>query len=125
MSTDSYQENSDGVSKDSNIEMQHCHLVKCTVFLVLVVSVWFSEAFLFLMLWRWFLIPLGVPNISYVHAFGIYIFWSFIKNPIYKKTRSEEKVGLEYWKGYVFHSYTVILIIFALAWPTYLLLQKQ
>ena len=94
MSTDSYQENSDGVSKDSNIEMQHCHLVKCTVFLVLVVSVWFSEAFLFLMLWRWFLIPLGVPNISYVHAFGIYIFWSFIKNPIYKKTRSEEKLAL-------------------------------
>jgi hypothetical protein len=124
MNTDSYQENSDGVSKDSTLEIRG-RLVKRTVFLVLVVSVWFSEAFLFLMLWSWFLVPLGVPNISYVHAFGIYILWSFIKTPIYKRSRSEELFGLEYWKGYVFHSYIVILIILALAWPTYLILQKQ
>ena len=125
MSIDSYQDKSDGVSKGSNIETRPYYLVKCTIFLVLVVSVWLSEAFVFLMLWRWFLIPLGVSNISYVHAFGIYILWSFLKNPIYKKTRLEDKVGLEYWKGYVLHSYTVIVIILALAWPTYLLLQKQ
>ncbi len=124
MIPDSYQENSAEVSKDTTFGI--CgHIFKYAAFVILVLSVWFSEALVFLLLWRWFLVPLGIPNISYVHAFGIYILWSFIKTPTYKKTRSEESFGFRYWKGYLFHSYIVILIVLALAWPIYLILQNQ
>lgn len=30
-------------------------------------------------LWSWFVVPLGVPVVGYVHAFGLSLVWSFFE----------------------------------------------
>lgn len=120
MNTDSYQVNSNGVSKKNTFN----YILQCTLVFVLVVSVWFSEAFVIFILWSWFIVPLGVPSITYVHAIGLYLLWSFVKIPNYKSQRHEELTGLEYWKGYVAYSYFVIIVFLALAWPIYEILKR-
>jgi hypothetical protein len=40
----------------------------------------FNRALPFAVLWRWFVMPLGVPGLSYVHAFGILLVFSLLKN---------------------------------------------
>ena len=89
-----------------------------------VIGAWFTEALLFIMLWRWFVVPLGVADITYVHGFGLYLLWSFVKTPNYRKEQPHEESGLEYWKSYAVHSYAVVGIMFAIAWPTQILLQR-
>ena len=94
MSSDPYHDNSEKSSGSDNKDTHS--FAKYAAVTVLVIGVWFSEAFLFLLLWGWFIVPLGVPNITYAHAFGIYLLWSFIKIPTYNKKRSEEPSDLDY-----------------------------
>lgn len=89
-----------------------------------VIGAWFTEAWLFILLWRWFVIPLGVSDITYVHGFGLYLLWSFIKTPNYRKKLPHEDSGIEYWKSYAFHSYVIVAFVLVLAWPTHLALQR-
>ncbi len=39
----------------------------------------FLEAFVFLKGWGWFLIPLGMPEITFWHAFGLLLLSGFLK----------------------------------------------
>lgn len=52
------------------------------VFLALWVCGFFAEAWLVATLWRWFLVPLGIPAIGNAHALGLSVLVSFIaKSP--------------------------------------------
>jgi len=92
---------------------------------VAAIGSWFTEAWLLVLCWRWFLVPLGVSDITYAHGFGIYLLFSFLKLPNYRKKQPHEDSGLEYWKSYAFHAYLCVVFVLALAWPTHLLVQKM
>lgn len=42
----------------------------------------FFDAFVFMALWNWFLVPVGVPRISYVLAFGISILVAYFNSDL-------------------------------------------
>lgn len=37
------------------------------------------NAYAFLVLWRYFAIPIGAPSIGFAHAMGLLLFWGFLK----------------------------------------------
>ena len=50
----------------------------------------FIESLVFLCLWHWFMMPLGLPVISILHAMGLMIFLDFITYHYYDFKKSEE-----------------------------------
>ncbi len=51
------------------------------------------QGFVFSYLWLWFIVPLGLPKVSILHAFGIYILLDFVSYH-YNDYRKNEQVGL-------------------------------
>ncbi len=46
--------------------------------LVLSVPCSLYNAFMFTFMWRWFIIPLGAPTIGTIHAWGLFLCFSFL-----------------------------------------------
>jgi len=70
------------------------------------------DAWVLLMLWGWFIVPLGAPRINFWHAYGIDVFVSyFLSNIVLAVYADKQKTGPEQITG-VFQrgvAYTLIL----------------
>ncbi len=53
------------------------------------------EGFTLSFLWGWFLVPLGLPNISVIHAFGIALTARFFSKRLKTPKRKEKKKGTD------------------------------
>jgi len=65
----------------------------------------FWSAFVFLWLWRWFIVPLGVLNITYWHSFGLVIIIQFLllsvslsREDMENSSERKAKPDWAYWK---------------------------
>ncbi len=72
-------------------------------------------AYLFQCVWLWFVVPLGVPALSYVHAMGLEIFIScmMFKPELRDRTRAEAIYALK-------QQYTVPTLVFVCAWVVHM-----
>lgn len=71
----------------------------------------FLNAYTFLCLWLWFIVPFGVPAIGLVHAMGILLVKGFLMAkyaPVQEDVEPEEKV--EKLKGSLAYTYLMPLI---------------
>lgn len=58
--------------------------------LILAVGLTLLNGFVWWMLWRWFVVPLGAPSIAYWHAFGLSLFTAWMR--IYSSDGNTEEL---------------------------------
>jgi len=87
--------------------------------LVLILSVpsFILKAYILSSIWGWFIVPLGVVQISVSHALGISVFWSILTFS-YKK--SDDKESIDYLKT-LFSNTAGILMGWGIAYIAYLI----
>jgi len=82
------------------------------------------SAFIFLMFWRWFVKPLGVPDLDFWHSYGSIVIISFIrydnKRPIEPATKIPDKELLTNLR----RQYQHLAIFFFIGWLAHLLMGK-
>ena len=65
-----------------------------TIFLLGVIALHLClEAFAILLLWTWFIVPLGCPSITIFHAFGMGLFATLLCHQYADITNKEDKQG--------------------------------
>jgi len=64
-------------------------------------------AFIFLMNWNWFLIPLGLPNINIFHAAGLMTTITFLRG--YQKVESKENALDQFITLILFNLFALVL----------------
>ncbi len=64
-------------------------------FVGLLVFASFVEGFTFCCLWRWFVVPLGLPEISTVHSVGLSLIISFLTYHHYNFKKDDEVGALD------------------------------
>jgi hypothetical protein len=90
----------------------------------------FAQAFVFLMLWRWFLLPLGLPNLTYWHSLGLIVIFSFFRfdgRQFEKSALTSEDPEEPTSKGYNWYpllgrQYGYLLFFLAFGWVVHLLM---
>ena len=65
-------------------------------------------------LWAWFLVPLGVPAITIVHAIGISLLFSLFKPHV--SSSSDKKKGLAVLLGTLIAAFLVPLLAVGMGW---------
>ena len=77
---------------------------------------WVWKALIASYLWLWFIVPLGMPAISLVHALGLTLFGWFFTTGLNMNQKNEDKeyfarwvtvqiaIGFVWLFGYIFHS---------------------
>ena len=83
----------------------------------------FLFAGVLLLLWSWFIVPLGVRHISYWHSFGLTALISFVRYS--GRPSKEEKRDARYWKEYVSNEYSAVAYFFVIGWIAHLIMLHQ
>lgn len=82
------------------------------------------SAFILLMFWRWFVKPLGVPDLNFWHSYGLIVIISFIrydnKRPVEPAMNVPDKELLTHLR----RQYEPLAIFFFIGWLAHLLMGK-
>ena len=73
----------------------------------------FWDAFVFLWLWRWFVVPLGIRPIGFWHSLGILGVVGFVK---YDVRKDHEEHGAAYWQRVVKCAFGYSIYFLVLGW---------
>lgn len=93
------------------------------IVLLLMVLGWFVEALCFILLWRWFVTPLGIKPLSLWHGFGLMILISFVRYN-YKPNEENAERGPDYHMRRLRIGYSMMGFLFAIGWLAHLLMGR-
>jgi len=82
---------------------------------------WLFSAITFVCFWNWFLVPLGIKSLPFWNGFGLWLFFSFLKQG--NSEHVEEPKDYRYWRKYLKNQYSTLGLFFVLAWLTHLLIK--
>jgi predicted permease len=68
---------------------------------------WFFQAFVFMKLWHWFVVPLGVMMIGYTQALGLIMIVVILKRMDYSLRAENSKMGERIFNYYVLYAITL------------------
>jgi hypothetical protein len=75
--------------------------------LFLVLALGFFQAFVFMKLWHWFVVPLGVIMIGYTQALGLIMIVVILKRMDYSLRAENSKMGERIFNYYVLYAITL------------------
>jgi hypothetical protein len=77
----------------------------------------FTSAAVFLLLWRWFVVPLGVRDITYWHSMGILLVASYVK---FNASENRDGQGAQYWRRILRRSWCYLVFFLVVGWLVHL-----
>ena len=77
------------------------------------------NAYLFLLMWHWFIMPLGVRDITYWHSAGLSVMFSYLRG---SQLQSKESRGYREWLEIIKTGFREVTFFFAVAWLFHLLM---
>ena len=82
----------------------------------------FLNAYLLLLSWHWFVVPLGAREITFWHSAGLSTVISYLGSS-YRKSLDDEVQGYDYWAKLVLSNYKQKAFYFVLIWVCHLLMK--
>lgn len=106
------------MNKEDEKNLLSCLNLVLYILFVLPVSTIFNGWILSIM-WKWFIVPFGAPDISIAAAIGLSLIFSFLKGGSTSQSKDEESVAYLILRG-IFVSFVPGLIILGLGYIVHL-----
>lgn len=106
------------------IEEEPTKFFKLLLLLPLVVGGLLLNAYFLLLLWHWFIVPLGVREITFWHSAGLSSLLSYLRDS-WHKSQDEEKQNYQYWSRRIRAGFGELAFYFVLTWLFHLLMMRS